>query len=83
MNLFFLCSDEPLQLGEMYCIGITGRTDVTDWSGALRLGVTTEVRPFINYVTPYAYLLGCGRNFYATKSFSIVGHRAQMVLPRG
>ena len=27
----------------MYCIGITGRTDVTDWSGALRLGVTTEV----------------------------------------
>ena len=43
--LFFLCSDEPLQLGEMYCIGITGRTDVTDWSGALRLGVTTQVRP--------------------------------------
>jgi hypothetical protein len=36
-------SDEPLQVGEMYCIGITGRTDVTDWSGALRLGLTTEV----------------------------------------
>ncbi len=36
-------SDVPLQVGEMYCIGISGRTDITDWSGALRLGVTTEV----------------------------------------
>ena len=38
------CSDEPLQLGEMYCIEIKGWADITDWSGALRLGVTTEVR---------------------------------------
>ena len=37
-------SDEPLQLGEMYCLEISGRTDITDWSGALRLGVTAEVR---------------------------------------
>ncbi len=40
-NIYY--SDEPLQLGEMYCIEISGRTDITDWSGALRLGVTTEV----------------------------------------
>ena len=33
-------SQEQLIIGELYSISIVGRPDESDWSGALRLGVT-------------------------------------------
>jgi hypothetical protein len=42
LNSFFgLCSQETLILGELYCIAVIGRPDDSDWSGALRMGVTS------------------------------------------
>ena len=37
-NLF---SQENIVIGELYALQVWGRPDDSDWSGALRLGVTT------------------------------------------
>ena len=30
-----------MELGELYCISVIGKPDESDWSGALRIGVTS------------------------------------------
>ena len=39
-DLFF-SSQEPLELGELYCLSVIGKPDESDWSGALRIGLTS------------------------------------------